>query len=87
MSIMEQPLDLTHIVDTEVRLWLPAGSGGPHLPRPLGAVLSGHSPARLPPWPAPSPCTLGPGNLRKARPTGLSSPQTPGLSSDLCICR
>ena len=25
MSIMEQPLDLTHIVDTEVWLWLPRG--------------------------------------------------------------
>lgn len=30
MSIMEQPLDLTHIVDTEVWFWLPAGSGTPH---------------------------------------------------------
>lgn len=33
MSIMEQPLDLTHIVDTEVWLWLPAGPGVPHLLR------------------------------------------------------
>lgn len=83
MSIMEQPLDLTHIVDTEVRLWLPAGSGGPHLAPSYRAIhlLDSH-PGRL-----PAPAPWGRGNLRKARPTGLSSPQTPGLSADLCICR
>lgn len=42
MSIMEQPLDLTHIVDTEVRLWLPEGLGGPYpaRPRPLRSTDS-----------------------------------------------
>lgn len=46
MSIMEQPLDLTHIVDTEVRLWLPAGPGASHLPRqPVTVPSSGHTPA------------------------------------------
>lgn len=40
MSIMEQPLDLTHIVDTEVWLQPLAGSGTPHLLRRPATVPS-----------------------------------------------
>lgn len=69
MSIMEQPLDLTHIVDTEVPLWPPAGSSTSPPPRVLATVSQGQVPAG----------DFKPAHLHKPHPRALLSQQAHSL--------
>lgn len=64
MSIMEQPLDLTHIVDTEVGTELPVCTG-PHRALPL----DGHAVGGPPPHQSPTPRSAG--QAEHARPDVL----------------